>query len=228
MGEKYFRRQAMKKILILVEGQTEETFVKDILFPHLEKKSIYCIPKLATTKRVRSGPDFKGGIVSYGKLEIDIKRLLTDTSTVAVTTMIDYYGFSTIVPFKVAIKGGSCFERVILLEKMFKENIGHKKFLPYLQLHEFEALVFVSPGVVTAAFKQEDKEAAINKIKSSFKTVEEINDNPATVPSRRLLTLFPSYQKTLHGPLIVKRTGLETIRKECSHFNQWLTQLENL
>jgi len=58
--------------------------------------------------------------------------------------------------------------------------------------------------------------------------VEEINDNPATVPSRRLLTLFPSYQKTFHGPLIVKKTGLEKIREECRHFNQWLTQLENL
>ncbi len=218
----------MKTILILVEGQTEESFVRDILYPHLEKKNIYCISKLATTKREKSGPDFKGGIVSYGKLKFDIKQLLKDTSVVAVTTMIDYYGFSSKVPFEDDIKGGSCFERVIRLEKKFKEDIGHKKFLPYIQLHEFEAMVFVSPEVVAAAFKQEDKEAEINKIKSSFKTVEEINDNPATIPSRRLLKIFPGYQKTLHGPLIVKRTGLETIRKECSHFNQWLTQLENL
>lgn len=68
----------MKKILILAEGQTEETFVKNILAPHLWSKEIFCIPKLATTKRVKSGADFKGGIVSYEKLKRDIRHLLQD------------------------------------------------------------------------------------------------------------------------------------------------------
>ena len=155
----------MKKILILVEGQTEESFVRDILLPHLETKGIYCIPKLATTKRVKSGPNYKGGVVSYGKLKIDIKNLLYDSSATVVTTMIDYYGFSSIVPFRESIKGSSCFERVKSLEKLFREDINHNRFLPYLQLHEFEALVFVSLEVAVLTFQDSLKQKEWGKIK---------------------------------------------------------------
>lgn len=123
----------MSRVLILVEGQTEETFVRDILAPHLWNFGVYCIPKLATTKRVKTGPHFKGGIVSYGKLKFDIQRLLEDKGAALVTTMIDYYGFPGKVPFKEKISGGDCFQLVKSVEKLFAEDIGHKRFLPYLQ-----------------------------------------------------------------------------------------------
>ncbi len=218
----------MSKVLILVEGQTEETFVRDILAPYLSRKGVYCIPKLATTKRVKSGSDFKGGITSYPKIKDDILRLLHDSSAALVTTMIDFYGFASNVPFRDAVEGNTCFERVSSLEALFKKDINNPRFFPYLQLHEFEAMVFVSPGAVALTLRERDKESRVTSIKREFNSPEEIDDNPETTPSKRLTKVFPSYQKPLHGPLIAKRIGFEAIRKECSHFNRWVEHLENL
>jgi len=83
----------MKRVLILAEGQTEERFVKDILQPHLLVLGIAIQPKIATTKRVKSGPDFKGGITDFKKVEDDLRRLLGDTGATMVTTLLDFYGF---------------------------------------------------------------------------------------------------------------------------------------
>lgn len=69
----------MSRVLVVAEGQTEETFVRDVLAPHLFAFGVFLDAKLATTKRVKSGPHFKGGIVSYAKLKDDIRRLLGDT-----------------------------------------------------------------------------------------------------------------------------------------------------
>ncbi|MFA5859638.1 MAG: DUF4276 family protein [Elusimicrobiota bacterium] len=218
----------MKRVLILVEGQTEEKFVNDVLIPGFSQKGLYCIPVLATTKRVKIGSDFKGGIVSYQKTKNDILRLLQDTNAIVVTTMIDYYGFSSLVPFRASIKGINCFERVMSLEALFKNDINHDKFLPYLQLHEFEAMVFVSPKEAAEALTEVRKVADVEKVKQQFHSPEEINDNPTTTPSKRLENIFHSYEKPLHGPLITKRIGLDNIRKECKHFNDWCTTLENL
>lgn len=217
----------MSNVLILVEGQTEETFVRHILGPYLWKFNVFCIPTIATTKRVAAGPDFKGGIVSYGKLKFDIKRLLEDSSARLVTTMIDYYGFSSMVPFKDKITGNTCSQRVQVLEKLFADDIGNRRFSPYLQMHEFEAMIFVDPGEMDK-ISHTLTSAELLKIKDKFKSPEEINDNPETAPSKCILQVFPSYRKTVHGPLITGRIGLEKIRKQCEHFNRWVLKLEKM
>ncbi|MFH1288312.1 MAG: DUF4276 family protein [bacterium] len=231
MGEKYIWRQAvsliMKKIHILVEGQTEETFVKRVFLPYFGDK-LYCNPVIAKTKRVKSGLTFKGGITSYDKVKNDIMRLLQDNSACIITTMIDYYGFFSIVPYKDLIQGNTCFDRVASLENLFQKDINNPRFIPYLQLHEFEALVFVSPEEIRKVFNNRKKVNEIFEIKKQFHSTEEINNNPNTIPSKRLSDIFPSYQKTLHGPLITNRIGLNAIRKECKHFNLWMEKLENL
>jgi len=218
----------MSRVLILVEGQTEDTFVRDLLGPYLGKKGISCISTLAKTKRVKSGLIFKGGIVSYLKVKNDIVRLLHDSSALLVTTMIDFYGFSDKVPYREEIKGNSGYQRVESLEQLFKKDIADPRFYPYLQLHEFEAMIFVSPRDAALTLMEERKEKEMSKIKKSFRSPEEIDENPDTIPSRRLEKIFPAYKKMLHGPLILKKIGLEKIRQECSHFDQWLTRLEGL
>ncbi|MEO1765387.1 MAG: DUF4276 family protein, partial [Cyanobacteria bacterium J06629_18] len=57
---------------------------------------------------------------------------------------------------------------------------------------------------------------------------EHINDSPVTAPSKRILACCSGYEKPLHGSLIAIDIGLDTIRKQCRHFNQWLTRLENI
>jgi hypothetical protein len=228
MGEEYFRRQTMKKILVLVEGQTEEAFVKNVLSPYFWNKQIFCIPKIAVTKLVKSGPHFKGGIVSYEKVKNDIKRLLRDSSATMVTTMIDYYGFASLVPFKNAIRGRSGSDRVQSLEELFRKDIDDSRFLPYLQLHEFEAMVFVSPEAAAETLMIPGKKDEMLKIKKNFKSPEDIDDNPSSTPSQRLYKIFPDYEKVADGPVIVEKIGLKKIREECAHFNRWVTRLEKL
>ena len=217
----------MSKVLILVEGQTEETFVREVLAPHLAGRGVYPIARLATTKRVKSGSDFKGGIVSYGKFRNDIIRLLGDTSAALVTTMVDFYGLPMDFPGRRSMPTSSCYDQVAYLEQEIHTDIGHPRFLPYLSLHEFEAMLFVGPAKIDGAFPGTNRRAELVAIKEQFRSPEEIDDDPRTAPSKRIEAIFPGYQKPLHGPLIILEIGIEQIRAECPHFGNWLVELEN-
>jgi hypothetical protein len=78
---------------MLVEGPTEDRFVKAVLRPHLEQRGVTPIPTIITTKRVKDGPDFKGGVSSFGKIDGHLRRLLVDTDAVRITAMLDFYEF---------------------------------------------------------------------------------------------------------------------------------------
>jgi Domain of unknown function (DUF4276) len=64
--------------------------------------------------------------------------------------------------------------------------------------------------------------------REAFSSPEHINDDPLTAPSKRILKCCDGYEKPLHGSLIAIDIGLEAIRQQCQHFNQWLLRLENL
>jgi hypothetical protein len=218
----------MKRVLVLVEGFTEERFVKDVLAPHLWTKGKDAIPKVATTKRVKRGPDFKGGITDYQKVENDLRRLLGDTGATAVTSFIDYYALPSDFPGYSTRPPGPPAARVRYVEGEWAKKINHAKFRPFIMLHEFEALVFVKPTEVCRALHQPGTLPDVESIRRAFSTPEEINDDPVTAPSKRLEQLFVGYQKPFHGPLVTNRVGLAALRAECPHFNDWVTWLEGL
>lgn len=218
----------MKRVLVLVEGQTEERFVKDVLRPHLWPLEIDMIPKVVTTKKVKRGPDFKGGITDYQKVANDLHRLLHDTGVVSVTTFLDYYGLPSDFPGIGSRPPGSAHDRARHVETEWRHRINDFRFHPYLMIHEFEALLFAKPEELCRVLNKSDMLPELEKIRNRFPTPEDINDNPKTAPSKRIAGLFPEYQKTLHGPLITQEIGLKTIRRECRHFHEWLTWLERL
>ena len=102
------------------------------------------------------------------------------------------------------------------------------RFLAYLMIHEFEALLFSAPIVLAQVMNYLAAETHLQRIRASFATPEHINDDPITKPSARVLGRFPGYQKVLHGPNTLSRIGLATVRRECAHFNEWVTKLEAL
>ncbi len=220
----------MRKVHILVEGQTEETFVRELLAPYLLQSHLIVIATLAATKRVKRGPVFKGGIVSYGKVKNDLLRLLHDSSVTTVTTLIDFYGLPTDFPGLNSMPNTTCHDKVAHLEEAFKNDINNDKFIPHFSLHEFEGLMFTSPEAIANVFPgtSQKKLERLKEIRSSFNTPEEINDGPTTAPSKRLKELFSEYQKTFHGPLVALEIGIDSIRRECQHFDRWLTALETL
>lgn len=218
----------MKFVLVLVEGQTEETFIRDVLNPSLRLNEIEMTPTIVTTKRVKNGPDFKGGISNYDKVKKEVYLLLRNTHVVSVTTMIDFYGLPNDFPGKTSIPELDCYSRVNYLEEKFSEDISHPKFLPFLTLHEFESLLFVSPPQISTAFPGDNSESDLTQIRNDFASPEEINDGRDTHPSVRIKNILPSFRKMLHGPLITKRIGLQQMREECRHFNDWIFKLESL
>jgi hypothetical protein len=219
----------MKRIHILVEGQTEETFVTAQLAPHLLARALALMPVLLKTKRLKAGGHFKGGITSYAQVQGDLRRLLGDSSAVCVTTMLDFYGLPEDFPGASSKPAGTCYQRVEHVERAFAADLQHPRFLPYLALHEFEALLFTAPERCASVFSDAPEViATLQKHRDSVATPEEINEGPRTAPSKRILEAYPAYQKTLHGPLAVLEIGLSPLRAACPHFDQWVSKLESL
>ncbi|WP_255637136.1 DUF4276 family protein [Hyalangium versicolor] len=82
----------MKRILILVEGQTEETFVREVLAPHLVSLGLALQPVIVVTSRLETGEKNKGGIIRFGPVKQNLLMLLGDSNAVKVTTLFDFYG----------------------------------------------------------------------------------------------------------------------------------------
>ncbi len=223
----------MSRSFILVEGQTEETFVREVLAPHFQDRGLYLTPIVVVTKRAKSGPFFKGGVNSYRAVKRDLRRLLLDTDVTAVTTMIDFYGIPDDFPGYGTLPAASSIERVRHLEESFAQDISDRRFVPHLSLHEFEALLFSDPDQIAVEAAIEG--ALRTRVTQRFRAMragvsgpEDIDEGPSTAPSKRIKAHFPDYLKILHGNLIAIAIGLARIRQECPHFDAWLRQLEAL
>jgi len=219
----------LKRVLVLVEGLTEERFVKDVLAPYFWPKRIHLEATILVTKRVISGPNFKGGVSAFSKFEGDIRRLLQKPGGALITSLIDYYGLPTDFPgMSTRPPTATPLERVKHVEAAVHGHFRSRAdFLPFFALHEFEAFLFSKPVEVALALNDNSKVAQLARIRSQFSTPEDINDNPQSAPSKRLKSLFPNYSKVFHGPTIADRIGIDPIRKECPHFDSWLARLES-
>jgi hypothetical protein len=219
----------MPRILILVEGQTEERFVKDLLAPHLRAidPAASISATVIPTKRVLSGKDFKGGILNYAQIPDALRRLVNDRSAL-VTTLIDFYGLPSETPGLANLPSGANAQgKVKHVENAIQQDLGNPPNLHvHLALHEFEAFLFADPSALEAAMDSTGLADEIARIRRGFPTPEDINQGRETAPSKRLLALRPEFGKTSHGVNAVKRIGLETLRNECPHFADWLERLE--
>ncbi|PID85988.1 MAG: hypothetical protein CSB13_05290 [Chloroflexi bacterium] len=226
----------MRRVKILVEGQTEEAFVNGLFFDYFLKRNILITPILLTTKRVKNrnvrekatfGRLFKGGVSTYGKVKRDVLKVLGDKQAV-VTTMIDYYGLPGDFPGMDSLPRDNGYKIVRHLEKEFRDDIGTPRFRPFLALHEYEALLFSQPEKIAEAFPEQDVRKDLQAIRNKFSSPEEINQGQETHPSARIMKHIPSYRKPVHGLLIAKKIGLAIMRRECVHFDEWLAWLESL
>jgi hypothetical protein len=217
-----------KRVLILVEGQTEERFTKDVLGPAFWEKQFFFQPTILVTKKVKNGPNFKGGVTNFAKFENDVRRLLNSAGGALVTTMLDYYGLPPDFPgMKTRPPSGTPLQRVLHVEAAIAQHLGGlPNFLPFLALHEFEAWLFSSPIELPRIMNEPQKQVLIETVRGAVNTPEEINERPQFAPSKQIESMFPAYKKTLHGPTVAARIGLERIRLECPHFDEWLSKLE--
>jgi len=218
----------MKRLHVLVEGQTEDVFVRDVLTPHLTGKGIHPTSILLKTKRVKSGGAFRGGVTSTQQVLDDIARLLCDSGVAAVTTILDYYGLPPDFPGFSSRPMGNPYDRVTHVETALFDRFKTPRFIPHLVLHEFESWIFSNPPACNWVFDDPSVIGQLVSIRATAGGAEQINDGPTTAPSKRLAEVFPSYRKTLHGPIAVGAIGLPAVRAACQQADQWLKQLEAL
>lgn len=175
-----------------------------------------------------SGPHHKGGIGSqFAPIQKQVARLFNDTSASLITTFFDFYRWPQDAPGRATMPQGTPHQQVEHLEHawfahMQSQNlVRSQRFVPYLALHEFEAMLFTSPAAVAERLDCSVQE--VEGERKAFANPEVINsDNP---PSKRLLKIAPAYQKSVDGPTIAGKISIDTIRNACPHFNHWLDTL---
>ena len=206
----------MIRLAISVEGRAEEEFVKDFLADHLRERGVEPTPILFGRARGKSD----GGDVSAERLVREMAHSLRSFD--AVTSLVDFYGFRR--------KGDRTVDE---LEEDLRQKLGRlwhpKRVFPYVQLHEFEGLLFSDVSVFAGLVEAPDGSVeALQNIRSQFQTPEDINDNENTAPSKRIKKVIPRYDKRVNAPLLAMEISLDKIRTECPRFNDWVTSLESL
>lgn len=200
----------MVRLAVSVEGQTEERFIKEVIAPYLQDREIYTDPVLL---------GHSGGNVSIPRIKKDLTKLLRSFDRV--TTLYDFYGF----------RGKDEAESKESLEQKILESVKHSrgKLIPYVQMYEFEGLLFSSPQAIENNIPphrglSDWAQQVVNKFSGN---PEEINDSKHSAPSKRL-SGKARYIKTIHGPDIAGEIGLEVLREKCQGFGKWLSELESL
>jgi hypothetical protein len=227
------------RLHVLVEGQTEETFVNEVLRPELSANGIYPDAHRITTGR-RHGRLHRGGFVAYEHLARDLLLWMKQDQNPEswFTTMVDFYQLPGDFPGQSTLGPNLDTQaRVAHLEGELARDIVQRldgltvpqRLIPYIQIHEFEALLFSDPNAFLEAYP--DNQSLVDQlaaIRAQFDNPEDIDDGNTTSPSKRILYLAPGYQKVVAGINIAQRIGLAKIRSECRHFNAWLSRVIKL
>ncbi len=211
----------MKILYFVVEGDTEEQFVKNVLEKHFDGKCFVQPIKIRTNPNLGKS----GGFTTYRHLKTDVENLLRQKREKVITTFVDYFRIPKDIPnYDVCQKIQIIDDHIKCLEDAIKNDIGSDIFIPYIQKYEFEALLFSSNRGFEYCFEsKEAKETA--KIIKSYSNPEEINDNPTTSPANRLKNIIQIYNKPLYGNTIALEVGLEVMLEKCPRFRTWIETL---
>ena len=222
-------------VYIVVEGPTEQTFVRDILAPQMGHGGISLHPVLI------GKPGHKGGDVRFVRAKNDIGNFLKQRRDTYISTMFDYFRIDSKWPgrekIRRKIQDGATLTAIYkakILETETRNEIvrsfpgygSENRFIPYIEMHEFEALLFSDADIL--AEKTGIDVAQIRIIIEGFDNPEEINEDPVKAPSKRLGTLKNGYRKVAMGKTVSEAIGIQAIRRQCPHFDSRLKKLEYL
>jgi Domain of unknown function (DUF4276) len=216
----------MRRLHILVEGQTEEIVVREVIAPYFTGPDSGITWSIHTTKRPAGGPAFKGGLSRWPRLHRELEMLLRDSSITLLTTLLDYYAFPDDAPGMADRPHGSPYDRIGHVERALTGAVGGRRFLPHLVLHETEAWVLAGCDLLGELMADPVGAAALAGVVRHANGLELVDDGPSTAPSKRILDRYPRYRKTIDGPLVIADLGPDRIRQSCPHADQWFTAIE--
>ncbi len=216
----------MRRIIIVVEGQTEQEFVKQCVAPYLLKKNGI----LSVTARLVGKPGHKGGDVRYSRLKVDLDILLREPNVV-VSTFIDFFKLANDFPLADGCqKYSNAEQRITCLEQGLAAEVNAPLFVPYIQRHEFEALLFSSEsGFLKYLSPQSCLELA--EVGRQFANPEDINSTQP--PSYRLIEIVKrcegyQYNKVVYGNIFALEIGIEAMLARCKRFAEWIDRIGHL
>ena len=222
------------RLHITAEGQTEQYYANRVLAPHLWKVCQIVADARSVKTGRKHGRDYRGGLLSYEKARQDILDWMKQEAKnedVWFTTMFDLYALPGDFPgWEEAHGMQDPYEKVRILEEALGKAVDHPRFIPYIQLHEFEALILADPQKLDSQYLKHATPIRHLVAMVAGRNPEEINDDPKTAPSKRIIAQIPPYknQKAAVGPAVAELIGLDTIRARCRHFDQWLSKIEGL
>lgn len=217
----------MKRLVFIVEGETEEAFVNTILRPYFQNCGIYNPVQCFKIKHTQ------GGMHKYSYVRNDVLNTIYEQNVI-VTTMFDLYALPHSFPgYEESQTIEDHLKRVVFLEAKMKEDLEMNQnrqfnnYIPYIQLHEFEALLFSSANGFEALFEDNEMNyKGIREVIDTFPNPEDINDSPETAPSKRMQKLIRGYNKVAYGISLIEYTGIDIILRKCPHFREWIEKLK--
>ncbi len=225
----------MARLYLFAEGPTEQTFAATVLRPHLAEHGVYMHNPVLIAHAHKRQRTHRGGGRHFHAMQKDIVRFLKQDSAndAFFTTMIDLYALHEGFPGAEAAKmyRGDPYRRVEALEEAWATETDDRRFIPHIQLHEYEAYLFTDISVLSHHYEGRTREVdRLKRSVDSFNSPELIDDGPRTAPSKRIVDYFPQYasDKLTVGVQAAVRIGLPTIRRECPHFARWVERLEGL
>ena len=217
------------EVVALAEGPTEKIFINALLSPYLARAGVYM------TSTILTKPGQNGGDVRFARAKNDIERHLKQRKETWLTLLVDYYGIKSDWPgyqkskreaqhsSKARVMNDATRNRV---NELFGDQDSDRRFIPYVSMFEFEALLFSDANILARKLNVRLKD--VEKILSNCGEPEKINDKVRSAPSKRLEALSDRFKKTTTGINIAREIGIDKMRESCPIFDEWITKLENL
>jgi len=228
----------MTRLLVHVEGLTEESFVNDVLCEHLVARGYGSVSaRVIGNARLRRQ---RGGIRPWPSVRKDIVNHLREDRGCIATTMVDFYGLPAVGdaawPGRNEARRLRTQAKAPRVESALLDSVASRmgvgfdraRFVPFVVVHEFEGLLFSDCAAFGRGIGHPAIVSDLRRVRDQFDTPEDINDSPHTAPSKRVEQIVPGYEKTLFGILAALEIGLDRIRAECPTFARWLSRLESL
>ncbi|MDB6129475.1 MAG: hypothetical protein JWM04_582, partial [Verrucomicrobiales bacterium] len=146
------------RLFIYVEGQEEEMFVNRVLREYLRPFGVIVQKPIlaATSFRLGSNEEEEvtvGGVTNYNAIRQDILNLFENAEiglADILTTFVDLYALPHSFPGaeETRLLGIVGAKKSKHIEAEWQKDIGRPNFHPYIQVHEFEALILTRPSVL--------------------------------------------------------------------------------
>lgn len=225
-----------RRLHVLAEGQTEETFAVEVLGDYLVSDGCRGYAMVTARTLIKEAGLDGGGIVKWDRARRLIGQILKQDRECIVTTMVDYYGppKSWIDPARYTDRPTSVKAEVVRrklasdIQADLPDSRFYSRFVPYVSMHEFEGLLFSDCDLLAQAVQHPKLARRFHAVRNSYRngTPEDINEGFDTAPARRILEILPEYEKSVHGVLAALEITVDTMRRECPEFDQWLRALE--